>query len=109
MLPLCIKYLFIVTIDDLLIDNPLLVTLSPQVSPQVTMSCASVEATDDLILENDEEYPFTIRTSDSSVAQILPDSGRIFVEDNDREFQMGLKFSLACNSETSDKGKPKVS
>ena len=68
-------------LDDLLVGNPLPVTVS-----SVAMSCVQVEANDDLILENDEEYTFTIRTSDSAVSQITPDSGRVIITDNDRKF-----------------------
>ena len=71
-------------LDDLLVDNPLPVTISPGLL--VAMNCVPVEANDDVILENDEEYMFTIRTSDSAVFQITPDSGRIIVGDNDRKF-----------------------
>ena len=67
--------------DDLLVDNPVSVVIVPP------MICVSVEANDDLILENDEEYTFVATTSDSAVTQIAPDGGRIIIVDNDREFQ----------------------
>ena len=75
---------FFSIVDDLLVTNPLQVTLSPQ--QVLNGNCVSVEANDDTILENEESFVFSITFSDSAIMQIVPNNGEIIIQDNDSKF-----------------------
>lgn len=48
--------------------------------------CFTLQTSEDEILEGEEFFPFSVESSDSAIAEIIPSSGQINIIDNDRKF-----------------------
>ena len=63
------------------------VTTTLQFNSATSRDCVRIRIVDDSILEDDEDFFGTLNSTDPSV-MVSPDTTRILIQDNDREFSM---------------------
>lgn len=70
-------------VDDLISSSVIDLTFTPMEQRRV---CLTLQTSEDEILEGEEFFPFSVESSDSAIAEIIPSSGQINIIDNDRKF-----------------------